>query len=149
MLAPQPLNPLLRPCFPSSRKCALIRGADGFTPPGAAQAYGGSSPGRDWQRKHSPSTAASCPTCCCSRACSAGPCMNSSAPPRLEPSRFTNCRADSRGPLSAHGSPRGLGSLFEAVQASCSMGGPPWLFLELQSLTTGKRVPGEPLCPQH
>lgn len=105
VLAPQPLNPLLCPCFPSSRKCALIRGADGFTPPGTAQAYGGSSPGRDWQRKHSPSTAASCSTWCCSRACSAGLCMNSSAPPRLEPSRFTNCRADSRGSLRARGSP--------------------------------------------
>lgn len=52
------------------------------------------------QTQNLPSTAATiCSRWCWSRARSAGLCMYSSPPPRVEPNRFTNCQRDSRGPL--------------------------------------------------
>lgn len=96
---PPPASPL-----PSSRKHAPTGRAGGLTLQALPRCTEGPALPRP-AAQHLPSTAASCSLRRCSRARSAGLCMDSSAPPRVEPSRFTNCRTDGRGLLRGRGSP--------------------------------------------
>lgn len=83
---------------PSSKEHFLIVRTDDGPPPDLAQVHGRSSQAEaSWL--HLPSTTAMRSWQRCSWARSAGLCMDSSTPSRIEPSRFTNCRTDSRGHL--------------------------------------------------